>query len=61
MRNHQTIKTQEEARDYAIEWQRWVGEEQSISYGELAEWGAIFEELAERFDLKEEFHENGII
>lgn len=54
------INTREEAQDYAQEWQQWAGEE-SLSYGELAEWGAIFEELAERFDLKEEFMENGII
>lgn len=55
-----TPKTKEEARMYAIEWSNWVGE-QSLSYGELAEWGDIFTELAERFDLTEEFKENGII
>jgi len=54
------VTTQDEARQYAIEWQHWAGE-QSLSYGELAEWGAIFEELAERFDLVEEFKENCII
>lgn len=54
------IKTKEEAVQYAIDWQNWaLG--QSLSYGELAEWGAIFLELAERFGLEEEFKENGII
>lgn len=54
------ITTAEEARDYAIEWQQWASE-QSLSYGELAEWQEIFEELADRFDLHDEFSENGII
>jgi hypothetical protein len=56
----QTPTTQDEARQYAIEWQQWISEE-SLSYGELLEWQVIFEELAERFDLTEEFQENGII
>lgn len=54
-------KTQEEARQYAIDWQNWAWEKQSLSYRELAEWGDIFTELAERFDLIEEFKESGII
>lgn len=53
-------KTQEEAREYAIDWQKWQAE-QSLSYGELAEWGDHFREIAEEFDLVEEFKENGII
>lgn len=57
----QTPKTQEEARQYAIDWQNWVAEEQSISYSELAEWQAHFEEIANKFDLVDEFKENGII
>ena len=52
--------TADEARDVAIEWQHWVSE-QNLSYGELAEWQSFFEELAERFDLTEEFTENGVI
>ena len=55
-----TITTQEEARDYAIEWQQWASG-QNLSYGELAEWQGIFTELATRFDLMEEFKENAII
>lgn len=54
------ITTQEEARQYAIDWQRYAGEH-DLSYGELAEWGAIFEDLAQRFDLVDEFKENAII
>jgi len=55
------LKTAQEARDYAIGWQNWVSQ-QNLSYGELAEWGAYFEQLAERFpELKDEFVENGII
>lgn len=56
----QNPKTREEARQYAIDWQTWAGD-QNLSYGELSEWGAIFSELAEKFDLIEEFKENGII
>lgn len=58
--NKRTIHTQEQAREYAIEWQHWAGEE-SLSYAELAEWGAIFQELAHKYDLTEEFKENCII
>lgn len=54
------INTADEARQYAIDWQYWFGEH-SLSYGELAEWQAYFYELAVKFDLIEEFKENGII
>lgn len=55
-----TPATQEEARAHAIEWQQWASE-QNLSYGELAEWQSHFEQLAEEFDLHEEFIENGIL
>lgn len=55
-----TIQTAEEARQYAVDWQQWVSE-QHLSLGELVEWQNIFVELAERFGLREEFEENGII
>jgi len=55
-----TIFTREEARQYAIDWQIWMSNK-NLSYGEIAEWQMIFRELAERFDLEEEFKENGII
>jgi hypothetical protein len=56
----QTPQTKDEARQYAIDWQNWASA-QNLSYSELAEWGAIFTELAERFDLVEEFKHNAII
>lgn len=55
-----TINTREDAQNYAKEWSMWISEV-SISYGELYEWQQIFEELAERFDLVDEFKENAII
>lgn len=55
-----TITTKEEARQYAMDWQNWASE-QNLSYGELAEWQQIFEVLATRYNLTEEFKENGII
>ena len=58
------VKTTGEARDHAIEWQHWASE-QNLSYGEIAEWQAHFEKLAEklakRFKLTAEFKENGIL
>lgn len=49
------------ARGQAIGWQEWASE-QSLSYGELADWQAYFEALATRFpELRAEFKENGII
>jgi hypothetical protein len=56
----QQPKTQDEARQYAIGWQQWVSE-QSLTYGELAEWQEHFRAIAIKFDLLEEFNENGII
>lgn len=38
-----------------------VVSEQNLSYGELADWRGYFETLAEKFDLTEEFSENGVI
>ena len=64
---HTKISTKEEARQFAIEWQRWVseqneiGKEPTLYQSDLAEWQAVFIELAQRFDLKEEFEENCII
>lgn len=52
--------TKEEARSNAIEWQHWVSE-QNLSYGELAEWQAHWTQVAEDFNLTNEFCENGII
>lgn len=59
-RDIKAIATPEDARQYAIDWQVWQSE-QSLSYGELAEWQEALRELADRFGLTEEFEENGII
>lgn len=56
----QTITTQAEARQYAIDWQQWQSQE-AMSYDELARWQAYLDELAVRLDLYDEFKENGII
>lgn len=58
--NKQTLKTKEEARQYAIEWQQWVSE-QNLSYMELAHWQEYWNTIAYQFDLLEEFKENNII
>jgi hypothetical protein len=55
-----TVTTPGQARDLAIDWQHWVGS-QSLSLNELNEWAALFETLAERHGLTEEFSENGLI
>ena len=54
------VKNEDEARQIAIDWQGWssVG---SLSYGELAEFQTYFLALAQKFELEEEFKENGII
>jgi len=54
------IDTKEEAHDCAVAWQEWQGE-QSMSWSEVAEWQAYFQELADKYDLTDEFKENGII
>jgi len=55
-----TPTTQAEARQYAIDWQQWASE-QNLSLGELIEWQSVFSTIAQKFDLQDEFIENGII
>lgn len=47
------------AREKAIEWQREAAE-RSMSWGELAEYQAYFEDIGKRYGLLTEFRENGI-
>jgi hypothetical protein len=54
------IKTKEEARQYAIDWQHKTTNK-SLSYGELAEYAGQFRTLGKKFGLLREFKENGII
>jgi hypothetical protein len=53
------IRTAEEARDLAIQWQHWANE-QSLSWAEVGDWANFFHSLGERFGLTEEFVENGV-
>ena len=54
------IKTQAEARQFAIDWQNW-SEGERFSWGDVFFWAKEFEFLANEFDLVEEFTENGIL
>jgi len=54
------IKTKEEARQYVIDYQSWASN-QSLSMGELADYGNRFYRLGRKFGLTKEFKENGII
>ena len=54
------IESKEQAQNKAVEWQNWASK-QNLSYGELIEWQDYFSTLAKRFDLEDEFNENGII
>ena len=55
------VKSAEQGRDIAIQWQQWAGDT-DMSYGELAAWNDWFRELADKYpELLEEFEENGIL
>ena len=58
--NMDRIKTAEQARDLAIDWQNWQAEH-SLSYGEIVYFQNYFERLADKLNLTDEFKENGII
>jgi len=60
MKAIEKIKTKEEARQAAIDWQRKQANK-SLSYGELAEYAGKFRILGKRFGLLREFKENCII
>lgn len=53
-------KSAGKARDAAIWYQDWQAD-QDLSWSEVGEAGGCFTKLAKRFDLTEEFSENGII
>lgn len=55
-----TIKTEDEARQLAIDWQEWQSE-QSLSWQDLINWETYFEAVGKKFNLTDEFKENGII
>lgn len=54
------VKSADEARQLAMRWQSKLPDT-TMSWGEVAEWGLYFTELGERFNLMEEFKENGIL
>ena len=54
------IKTKQEARQYGIFYQEWASNK-NLSYGELEHLQNKLTKMAEKFDLVEEFKENGII
>lgn len=54
------VRSAEEARDLAIDWQTWQ-QEQVLSYSELVQWQDFFKQLGKKFNLTEEFEENAII
>lgn len=61
------VDNEADARDAAIYWQQWageqneIGEEPTLFTSDLVEWAEVFRELGEKFDLTEEFEENGIL
>jgi len=54
------IKTKGQARQYGIDYQKWASEK-DLSYGEVIHFQNKLSTLAEKFNLVEEFKENGII
>lgn len=62
-----SIKTVDEARQIAIGWQDWVskqneiGEKPTLYTSDLMQWSGYFTTLGKKFDLIDEFIENGII
>lgn len=60
MKNPNSIKSKNQARDLAIQWQHWQST-QNLSYGQVAWWADAFNTLAKKFGLVKEFQENGII
>lgn len=53
------LTTIEQARDLAIDYQQFAGEH-NLSYGEVVYYQNYFEDVATKFNLTDEFKENGI-
>lgn len=54
------IKTKEQARQYGIDYQKWASEK-NLSYGEVIHFQNKLSKLAKKFNLTEEFKENGLL
>lgn len=55
-----TIKTADEARQYAIEWQEYASNN-AMSWGQILNTLYDLQALAVKFNLQDEFRENGIL
>jgi hypothetical protein len=58
--NKKELKTAEDARQQAIDWQIWKSNN-SMSWEEVSRWSNHFTQTAKKFELTDEFSENGII
>lgn len=56
----QEVKSADEARNIAIDWSNKNGDE-PMSWADTVEWMDYFDELAHKFNLTDEFKENGLI
>jgi len=54
------IKTKEQAREYAIDYQQWASTK-DLSWGEVIHFSNKLSTIAKKFGLVKEFKENGII
>lgn len=55
-----TITSRSDAVDFAIEWQNWQAG-QIMSIGEIIAWQRVFNLIADKYELRDEFIENGIL
>ena len=54
------VISREEAREQAIDFMNWQATK-SMSYEEILEWRDYFYHIAKKYDLEDEFNENGVI
>lgn len=59
-KQYEAITTQDEARQFAIDFQHWQ-ENQKMYWSEVAEWADVFQRLADKYNLQDEFMDNGLI
>lgn len=55
-----SVKSEDQARNIALDWQVWQ-QDNSMYMSEVIEWQEFFEAIGKRFNLTDEFKENGII
>ena len=56
----ETVTSADEASELAIDWQAWQTDK-SLTTAELVHYIDYFQALADKYDLTDEFKENGII